>query len=201
MDRLSELQTESQSYRAQDGGSLVGEARDRILQHSIALPVLYLKKGAQVMLIKNLDETLVNGSVGKVIDFMDEVAYEKQSGALDMSEFEKEGKDKPQHTSTRKWPLVRFLLPNGQTRDYLAKPSRGRPSCRWRGSGVQDAGTAHPGLGHVDPQVARPDAAVLQDQPEPRLREGSGLRRPVASHFAGGTAGARLQGGEGDGTS
>lgn len=117
MARLSALQAESQSYQAVDGGSLVGPARDRILQHSIALPVLHLKKGAQVMLIKNLDETLVNGSVGKVIDFMDDVEYEKQAGAPEV-----EDRDKPVRTSTRKWPLVRFHLANGQTRDYLARP-------------------------------------------------------------------------------
>ncbi|EST05467.1 DNA helicase Pif1 like protein [Kalmanozyma brasiliensis GHG001] len=123
MDRLSALQSESQTYRAQDGGSLPAEARERVLQHSIALPVVHLKKGAQVMLIKNLDETLVNGSVGKVIDFMDETEHEKKLGMLDMPEGgEKEGTDKGPRISTRKWPLVRFVLPNGQTRDYLAKP-------------------------------------------------------------------------------
>ncbi|SNX84453.1 related to PIF1 - DNA helicase involved in mitochondrial DNA repair and telomere length control [Melanopsichium pennsylvanicum] len=124
MDRLNALQTESQSYRAQDGGSLVGEARERVLQNSIALPVLHVKKGAQVMLIKNLDETLVNGSVGKVIDFMDDSEYDKQTGALDaMTELSKEDRDKINRpTSARKWPLVRFHLANGQTRDYLTRP-------------------------------------------------------------------------------
>ncbi|TKY85837.1 hypothetical protein EX895_005378 [Sporisorium graminicola] len=123
MERLNALQTESQSYRAQDGGTLQGEARERVLANSIALSVLHLKKGAQVMLIKNLDETLVNGSVGKVIDFMDDAEYDKQTGALDMSEFQqKEDRDQTPRTSTRKWPLVRFHLSNGQTRDYLARP-------------------------------------------------------------------------------
>ena len=120
MDRLKALQTESQSYRAQDGGTLVGEARERILQNSIALPVLHLKKGAQVMLIKNLDESLVNGSVGKVIDFLDDAEYEQQTGLLDMAE--KEERDKAARVSTRKWPLVRFHLANGGTRDYLTRP-------------------------------------------------------------------------------
>ena len=120
MDRLNALQTESQSYRAQDGGTLTGEQRERVLSNSIALPVVYLKKGAQVMLIKNLDESLVNGSIGKVVDFMDETEYAKQSGALQ----EEESRDKtaPGPNSSRKWPLVRFHLPNGSTRDYLATP-------------------------------------------------------------------------------
>lgn len=120
--RLMALQAEGQTYRAQDGGTLTGEARDRILSHSIAVPVLSLKKGAQVMLIKNLDETLVNGSVGKVIDFMDDADYDKQTGALEAGEQQREDRDKAPRISTRKWPLVRFHLPNGQTRDYLARP-------------------------------------------------------------------------------
>ena len=124
MERLNALQTESQSYMAQDGGTLVGEARDRVLQNSIALPVLHLKKGAQVMLIKNLDETLVNGSVGKVVDFMDDAEYDKQTGAMDvLSDLSKEDREKiTRMASKRKWPLVRFHLANGQTRDYLARP-------------------------------------------------------------------------------
>lgn len=36
---------------------------------------LVVKRGAQVMLIKNLDDTLVNGSLGKVIGFMSESSF------------------------------------------------------------------------------------------------------------------------------
>jgi ATP-dependent DNA helicase PIF1 len=36
---------------------------------------LTVKKGAQVMLIKNLDETLVNGSLGRVLGFMSESSF------------------------------------------------------------------------------------------------------------------------------
>ncbi|SOV03587.1 related to PIF1 - DNA helicase involved in mitochondrial DNA repair and telomere length control [Ustilago sp. UG-2017a] len=122
MGRLSALQSESQSYQAQDGGTLMGEARERVLQNSIALPVLHLKKGAQVMLIKNVDESLVNGSVGKVVEFMDDTEYDKAIGNQEMAEMQKEERDKAARVSTRKWPLVRFHLPNGGTRDYLARP-------------------------------------------------------------------------------
>lgn len=122
MERLNALQTESQSYRSQDGGTLVGEARERVLQNSIALPVLHVKKGAQVMLVKNVDESLVNGSVGKIIDFMDETEHDKIAGALDMPEVAKDGREQVPRISTRKWPLVRFHLANGGTRDYLCKP-------------------------------------------------------------------------------
>ncbi|KAK5627609.1 hypothetical protein RRF57_003324 [Xylaria bambusicola] len=63
-----------------------------------------LKKGAQVMLIKNMDDTLVNGSLGKVIGFMAEATFanwamtEHGSGGLD-DEWESmaapKGKSKP----------------------------------------------------------------------------------------------------------
>ncbi|KAF5099035.1 hypothetical protein D0Z00_001795 [Geotrichum galactomycetum] len=36
---------------------------------------LTVKKGAQVMLVKNLDETLVNGSLGRVLGFMSESSF------------------------------------------------------------------------------------------------------------------------------
>ena len=41
----------------------------------MAPPIIELKKDAQVMLIKNMDENLVNGSLGKVIGFMSEATY------------------------------------------------------------------------------------------------------------------------------
>ena len=44
---------------------------------------LELKEGAQVMLIKNMDETLVNGSLGKVIGFMTESHFQITGGGFD----------------------------------------------------------------------------------------------------------------------
>ncbi|KAI6046642.1 hypothetical protein EDC04DRAFT_2629121, partial [Pisolithus marmoratus] len=43
--------------------------REGLLSGVLAEKVLHLKKGAQVMLIKNVDEILVNGCVGKVVGF------------------------------------------------------------------------------------------------------------------------------------
>lgn len=45
------------------------------LNDCLAAEELVLKKHCQVMMLKNLDETLVNGTLGKVIDFVDPNSY------------------------------------------------------------------------------------------------------------------------------
>jgi hypothetical protein len=45
------------------------ERRATILGNMVAQRVLEIKVDAQVMLIKNVDENLVNGSVGRVLGF------------------------------------------------------------------------------------------------------------------------------------
>src|SRR5438045_1907154 len=64
-------------FRAEDSGTLKDVvARDKLLANCMAPPLLTLKKGAQVMLIKNIDDTLVNGSLGQVVSFMNERTFE-----------------------------------------------------------------------------------------------------------------------------
>lgn len=63
-------------FEARDGGSLSDKvARDKLLSNCMAPERITLKKGAQVMLIKNIDENLVNGSIGSVVAFMVGVSY------------------------------------------------------------------------------------------------------------------------------
>ncbi|KAI1495698.1 hypothetical protein F5X99DRAFT_109039 [Biscogniauxia marginata] len=45
-----------------------GYATFLLLANMMAPKAIYLKKGAQVMLIKNMDDNLVNGSLGKVFE-------------------------------------------------------------------------------------------------------------------------------------
>jgi ATP-dependent DNA helicase PIF1 len=92
------------------------------------------------MLIKNIDETLVNGSLGNVIAFMDEKTFdfyhedEEEFQAVesmdvndeDMSRSRKKlkamlNKDLVADTAG-KWPLVRFAMPDGTSRDLLCQP-------------------------------------------------------------------------------
>lgn len=74
--RLSRLPGKMHLYNAIDGGILEDqELKGRLLQNFLAPKELNLKVGAQVMMIKNIDATLVNGSLGKVIDFIDPETY------------------------------------------------------------------------------------------------------------------------------
>lgn len=91
----------------------------------MAPKTLELKKGAQVMLIKNLDETLVNGSLGTVIGFSTEQAFEASGG-----EFENDDNGDPVKkrvaamsrqlsAGKQQFPLVQFHAVDGTARIML----------------------------------------------------------------------------------
>jgi hypothetical protein len=74
--RLRNLPGKVYKFVAEEGGSVLDpRAREKILQNCMAPQVIELKKDAQVMLIKNMDENLVNGSLGKILGFMSESTY------------------------------------------------------------------------------------------------------------------------------
>lgn len=98
----------------------------------MAPPQLVLKKNAQVMLIKNMDELLVNGSMGRVIGFCEKESYriDRQGhwagdGELSFDSGDEGGVDENgQPTKKRKLgavgakrgellPVVTFKLPSG----------------------------------------------------------------------------------------
>jgi ATP-dependent DNA helicase PIF1 len=66
--RLRALPGEAVVFAAKDSGE--PSLRDRLLQHMMAPKTIELKVGAQVMLIKNRDGGLVNGSIGKIKKFL-----------------------------------------------------------------------------------------------------------------------------------
>ncbi|SCV02632.1 LAMI_0H01354g1_1 [Lachancea mirantina] len=88
--RLYNLPGRVRLYQAIDGGELSDvDAKEKLLANFLAPRELQLKVGAQVMMIKNIDDTLVNGSLGKVIDFIDSdtyLFYEKLRSNPDMKE-------------------------------------------------------------------------------------------------------------------
>lgn len=138
--RMRNLGGKAYDFMAEDGGSIADKAqRDKLLANCMAPSSISLKKGAQVMLIKNIDETLVNGSIGKVIAFMDENMFDiyhddedefqavetMDLNEVEMSESRKKlksliNKDLVGNTS-RKWPLVRFSVADGSSRDLLCQ--------------------------------------------------------------------------------
>ena len=140
-ERLHLLQGNAMVFEARDGGSIVDKVqRDKLLQNCMAPETITLKKGAQVMLIKNVDESLVNGSIGRVIGFMDESTFDKYcvdempfnagaGGMLPTQDEEIMSKEEAAKrriqdnlTTSRKYPLVRFAIADGTNRDLLCQP-------------------------------------------------------------------------------
>jgi ATP-dependent DNA helicase PIF1 len=103
-ERLTKLTTDVHTYDSIDIG------QRNILKQCPAEQSLSLKKGAQVMLIRNLSSTAVNGSVGTITDFVkigdSKVLYPKVLMALP------NGTTKEMHISPVEW---RTTLPNGKT--------------------------------------------------------------------------------------
>lgn len=114
------------------------DQRNKILSNMMAAEHIVLKKDAQVMLIKNVDETLVNGSMGKVIGFCERHLYREDTTGrwvgVPMGEDSDEdsvGEDgaprKKRKTSAavkangEKLPVVSFRMPGGGTRDVIVE--------------------------------------------------------------------------------
>ncbi|KJZ72873.1 hypothetical protein HIM_07817 [Hirsutella minnesotensis 3608] len=132
--RLRELPGQLHRYEAMDNGDPA--IRDKLLTNMMAPKTLDLKLNAQVMLIKNLDETLVNGSLGKVVAFSDEKTYEMmgvggadndQDDDVNMAKAKKalrafsrdaEGSS----SSSRQYPVVQFISTGGAARTILCQP-------------------------------------------------------------------------------
>jgi len=119
--RMSRLRGESKTYYAKDGGLAGGEQRQKLLDNFMAQQVLHLTVGAQVMLIKNIDETLVNGSMGIVIAFNEPPG---NFGGESQEETSKVGvvKALALDESRRKRPVVDFGVPGGGIRQVMLEP-------------------------------------------------------------------------------
>ncbi|RCK63232.1 ATP-dependent DNA helicase PIF1 [Candida viswanathii] len=90
--KLNSMEGEIVTYTARDGGTLEKKRIEMLVSNFLAPKKLQLKIGAQVMCIKNYDERLVNGSLGKVVAFVDGVTYFKK-GKGDKEENKKDADD------------------------------------------------------------------------------------------------------------
>ena len=146
---MNQLATEQEYFQSTDGGTIQDMAqREKMLSNFMAPQRLTLRLGAQVMLIKNVDEMLVNGSMGKVSRFIDPAIY----GTQDDPEFAggasagrppsppAGGSAAKKNSATaptagggaakknvaavggKRYPVVEFDLPNGIKRRMLVMP-------------------------------------------------------------------------------
>ena len=142
-ERLSLLQGKTFTFDAKDAGTEQDKVRrDKLLSNCMAPESITLKKGCQVMLIKNIDDTLVNGSLGRVVGFFDEKEFtlynenenafrQSPGGTLQSSNDADlaDGGGLSKHrllpesiTTSRRLPLVRFAIADGTFRELLCEP-------------------------------------------------------------------------------
>lgn len=116
--KMQGLPGEAMKFIAVDSGTITDvQRRDKLLQNCMAPREIELKLHSQVMLIKNVDDSLVNGSLGRVVGFMSEKMFDLMS---DEGLSEKEA-GKGIETGHR-WPLVQFAMIDGTSRQLLCQP-------------------------------------------------------------------------------
>jgi ATP-dependent DNA helicase PIF1 len=143
--RMRDLHGVSHRFDAHDSGTITDlNVREKLLANMMAPKTIELKKGAQVMLIKNMDDGLVNGSLGKVVAFMSQTTfdiYEKDPDILsddipteDLDARQREARlsiaqrfSREQAGNTlpdtgKLLPLVQFSVADGTSRQLLVQP-------------------------------------------------------------------------------
>lgn len=94
----------------------------------MAPEVLQLTQDAQVMLIKNCDGELVNGSMGRIVGFVDPSEYTDRTAheaRLDNTNVNADPSGSTPEEADQKWPLVEFVVPGGK-REAMITPETWR---------------------------------------------------------------------------
>jgi ATP-dependent DNA helicase PIF1 len=139
---MNQLTTELENFHSVDGGTIQDMAqREKMLANFMAPQRLTLRLGAQVMLIKNVDEMLVNGSIGKVLRFVDPAIYGtpddpeftggafKFVGGAPLPTAGNSAAEENENAATfvvKRYPVVEFFLRNGFKRRMLVMPETWR---------------------------------------------------------------------------
>lgn len=130
--RMRSLHGTTRTYEARDGGTMtdIGQ-RTKLLANCLAAERIELKKGAQVMLIKNIDEQLVNGSLGRVCAFMseqtfaqyteDEDKFTNGGAEIDDAALGRTQSKDPFGATNQLYPLVQFTMADGAVRQLLCQ--------------------------------------------------------------------------------
>lgn len=133
------------TYAARSGGIIKDAAtRQRLLNDCIAPEILELKQGAQVILTKNIDDILVNGSQGRVVGFANSDTFlhsrwDDEDHELDPSTLLTGSMEDAPEQRPPLFPVVRFLLEDGSTRVELCGPT-GWAVERWVPDPWEDSG-------------------------------------------------------------
>ncbi|KAA1474571.1 hypothetical protein DENSPDRAFT_336321 [Dentipellis sp. KUC8613] len=82
--RLQALKTPAFTFTARDSGSAPPERRKTVLAQMVVPETVILKAGAQVMLVRNVDDKrgLVNGTVGRVLGFYNALGSKASDGVV-----------------------------------------------------------------------------------------------------------------------
>ncbi|GJE93501.1 ATP-dependent DNA helicase PIF1 [Phanerochaete sordida] len=127
--RMAALTGPPCTYEARDSGAAPAEKRAKLLDAMVATRVLQLKADAQVMLVKNVDESLVNGSVGRVLGFFATSACVASVAAPVLPEASptKPGGSKPASSAKPKSQQDVSKAPNGFVRNVQVGPDGRTP--------------------------------------------------------------------------
>ena len=119
---MESLSGETVVFQSLDGGSSQDrEQREKQLANFMAPRELKLKINSQVMLIKNMDDSLVNGSIGKIVRFAD-VEAEANLVLAKENEMKKLSKEPPKKPPGKIYPVVEFLQSGGGKRTVMILP-------------------------------------------------------------------------------
>ncbi|KAF4993510.1 hypothetical protein FGRMN_6439 [Fusarium graminum] len=125
--RLQSINGEAYNYTAKHGGTVQNpDVRKMLLSDCIAPEYLTLKTGAQVMLIKNIDGTLVNGSQGSVIGFSNQHSlwhHDWDNGDPHDNIVSSRELDEMIEQGLPLYPVVQFVMPNGGKRTHFCEPT------------------------------------------------------------------------------